>query len=187
MPSPGPLAHHPALTSPQGAVSSILAPGGAGPWLGAGRSQHENSRVGPGGTRYEKTLSGEAMGLEGTSLVPPPPRQASHLLQPADPWPQLRKASSVTQGTVVAAYGLLTVVLRLIQLPELFPQPWLGWLPEQRLNTAMQRFQLSVEGSWCRCPTEQRGGGNQACGNPCMALALSSDPRATQVPTHPGA
>lgn len=74
------------------------------------------------------------------------------LLQPADPWPQLRKASSVTQGTVVAAYGLLTVVLRLIQLPELFPQPWLGWLPEQRLNTAMQRFQLSVEGSWSRCP-----------------------------------
>lgn len=31
----------------QGAASSTLAPVEAGPWLGAGRSQHESSRVGP--------------------------------------------------------------------------------------------------------------------------------------------
>lgn len=31
----------------QGAASSILAPMGAGPWLGAGKNQHESSRAGP--------------------------------------------------------------------------------------------------------------------------------------------
>lgn len=31
----------------QGAASSTLAPGGAGPWLGAGRSRHESSRAEP--------------------------------------------------------------------------------------------------------------------------------------------
>lgn len=31
----------------QGAASSTLAPRGAGPWVGAGRSRHESSRAGP--------------------------------------------------------------------------------------------------------------------------------------------
>lgn len=74
------------------------------------------------------------------------------LLQAADSGAQLRKASSVPKGAVVAAYGLLTVMLRLVQLPKLLPQPRLGGLPEQGLHAAMQGFQLPMEGSWGRCP-----------------------------------
>lgn len=70
------------------------------------------------------------------------------LLQSPNAGPQLSQASSVTKGAVVAADGLLTVMLRLVQLPKLLPQPWLGRLSEQRLHTAMQGFQLPMEGSW---------------------------------------
>lgn len=74
------------------------------------------------------------------------------LLQSANSGPQLGEASSVSKGPVVAAYGLLTVMLRLVQLSKLFPEPWLGWLPQQGLDTAMQGFQLPVEGSRGGCP-----------------------------------
>lgn len=70
------------------------------------------------------------------------------LLQSANAGPQFSKASPITKGAMVAAYGLLTVMLGLIQLPKLFPQPWLGWFPEQCLYTAMQGLQLPMEGSW---------------------------------------
>lgn len=58
---------------------------------------------------------------------------------------------------MVAANGLLTVVLRLVQLPKLLPQPGLGRLSEQCLHTAMQGFQLPMEGSRGGGPTEQKG------------------------------
>lgn len=60
---------------------------------------------------------------------------------------------------MVAAESLLTVVLGLVQLPKLLPQPWLGWLPEQCLHTAVQGLQLPMEGSWGGCPTKQKGRG----------------------------
>lgn len=74
------------------------------------------------------------------------------LLQPADVGPQLRQAPSVAQGAVVAADGLLGVLLRLVQLPQLLPQPGLGGLPEQRLHTAVQGLQLPMEGPRGGCP-----------------------------------
>lgn len=68
------------------------------------------------------------------------------LLEPADVGPQLGQASPVSQGAVVAADGLLSVLLRLVQLPELLPQAGLGGFPEQGLHTAVHGFQLPMEG-----------------------------------------
>lgn len=51
------------------------------------------------------------------------------LLQSAEAGSQLGQGSSITKGAVVAAYGLFTVMLGLIQLPKLLPESWLGWLP----------------------------------------------------------
>lgn len=42
-----PLAWRHSSACAQGVASSILAPGVAGPWLDAGRNQHESSRAGP--------------------------------------------------------------------------------------------------------------------------------------------
>lgn len=55
--------------------------------------------------------------LTGTSMKVP----ELGLLQSANSGPQFSEASSVAKGPVVAAYGLLAVVLRLIQLSKLFP------------------------------------------------------------------
>lgn len=89
------------------------------------------------------------------------------LLQSPDAGSQLSQASSVSKGAVVAANGLLTVMLRLVQLPKLLPQPWLGRLSEQCLHTAMQGFQLPMEGS--------RGGG------PWSIIRFVRVPRATAM------
>lgn len=74
------------------------------------------------------------------------------LLQSSNAGSQLSKAPPIAKGAVVAASGLLTVMLGLIQLPELFPQPRLHRVPEQRLYTAVQGFQLPMEGPWGRRP-----------------------------------
>lgn len=81
---------------------------------------------------------------------------SSYLLQSSNAGSQLSKAPPIAKGAVVAASGLLTVMLGLIQLPELFPQPRLHRVPEQRLYTAVQGFQLPMEGPWGRRPTEQK-------------------------------
>lgn len=109
-----------------------------------------------------------------------------HLLQSANSGPQLGEASSVSKGPVVAAYGLLTVMLRLVQLSKLFPEPWLGWLPQQGLDTAMQGLQLPVEGSRGRCPTEWALGVIRLKGT-FQGLSLTSNPRTFESPTYPGA
>lgn len=55
--------------------------------------------------------------LTGTSMKVP----ELGLLQSTNSGTQLSEASTIAKGPVVAAYGLLAVMLRLIQLSELFP------------------------------------------------------------------